>query len=91
MINSKSVLKTLDIILFEKKLLGTMGYHDMMLFSIEILQICVFLQNMSQFHGFRGTPNGTQMVPKILSSQSMMSEVFKTVSNILITYLDQFL
>ena len=63
----------------------------MMPFSIEILQICVFLQNMSQFHGFRGTPNSTQMVPKILSSQSMMSEVFKTVSNILITYLDQIL
>ena len=91
MIDCESVLKTLDIILFEKKLLGTMGYHGMMPFSIEIIQICVFLQNMSQFHGFRGTPNGTQMVPKILSSQSMMSEVFKTVSNILITYLDQFL
>ena len=69
----------------------TIGYHGMMLFSIEILQTCVFLQNINQFHEFRGTPNGTQMVPKILSSQNMMSEVFKTVSTILITYLDQFL
>ena len=67
MTNCESVLKTLDIILFGKKTLGTMGYHGMMLFLVEIMENGVFLQNISQFRGFRGTPNGTQMVPKILS------------------------
>ena len=64
MTNCESVLKTLDIIIFEKK---NFGYHGMMLFLVEIMENGVFLQNINQFRGFRDTPNDTQMVPKILS------------------------